>query len=119
MGRNDSNGNTVLGLGIGLVAGAVLGVGIGLTLATKEGRAWRRNLRARARKLKNHTLNEYGRVDDIVGAWTTRGKEVAERLRTATAEGLREARRHAVAPRDPRGSDLAGVEGTAEGIAHE
>jgi len=114
MRREDGNGNTVIGFGIGLVAGAVFGVGVGLLLATEEGRAWRRDMAIRASRLKDTSANE---VDAVVGEWASRGKEVAQRWRTAATVGLREARKHAVAPRDPRKADLAGVEGTVEGIS--
>lgn len=114
MGREDGNGNVVIGVGMGLVAGAALGIAVGLLLGTEEGRAWQRDLRTRATKLKDTSIDE---VDAVVGEWTNRGKEVAQRVRTAATEGLREARKHATAPRDPRSSDLAGVEGTVDGIA--
>ena len=114
MGREDGGGNTVLGFGIGLVAGATLGVAVGLLLATEEAQAWQRDLRTRATQLKDTSIDG---IDTVVGAWAGRGKEVAQRLRTAATEGLREARKHAAAPRDPRSADLSGVEGTVEGIA--
>jgi gas vesicle protein len=113
-GGNGNGGSTVLGFGIGLVAGAILGVGACLLLATDEGQAWRKDLRERARKLRDESVDEYRRVDAVVGEWASRGKEVAERLQTAASEGLREARKHAAAPRDPRSADLAGVEGIAD-----
>jgi hypothetical protein len=96
------------------VAGAVFGVGVGLLLATEEGQAWRRDMATRATRLKDTSAGE---VDAVVGELASRGKEVAQRFRAAAAAGLREARKHAVAPRDPRNADLAGVEGTVEGIA--
>jgi gas vesicle protein len=117
MARDEGNGNggsTILGFGIGLVAGAMLGVGACLLLATEEGQAWREDFRARAKKLRDESIDEYHRVDELVGEWTSKGKEVAERLQTAASEGLREARKHATAPRDPRKADLAGVEGIAD-----
>jgi gas vesicle protein len=114
MGREDGNGNTVIGFGIGLVAGAVFGVGVGLLMATEEGQARRRDMATRATRLKDTSAGE---VDAVVGELASRGKEVAQRFRAAAAAGLREARKHAVAPRDPRNADLAGVEGTVEGIA--
>lgn len=38
-------------------------------------------------------------------------KEIAERIRTAGAAGLREVRRNWESPTDPRRSDLAGADG--------
>ena len=114
MGREDGNGNTVVGFAIGLVTGAVLGVGVSLLLATEEGQARRRDLQARATRLKDTSIDE---IDAVVGELASRGKEVAQRFRAAAAAGLREARKQAVAPRDPRNADLAGVEGTVEGIS--
>jgi gas vesicle protein len=117
MAREDgdgSGGSTVLGFGIGLCAGAILGLGVSLFLATEEGQTLKQELRERAKKLKDDSVDEYRRVDTVVGQWASRGREVAERLQTAASEGLREARKHAAAPRDPRNADLAGVEGIAD-----
>ena len=117
MTREDSNGNsgsTVLGFGIGLVAGAALGVGVCLLLTTEEGREWRQDFRGRAKKLRDDSVDGYHRVDAVVGDWASLGKEIVERLQTAASEGLREARKHSAAPRDPRNADLAGVEGIAD-----
>ena len=117
MTREDGNGNsgsTVLGFGIGLVAGAALGIGASLLLTTEEGRTWRQEFGARAKKLKDDSVDGYHRVDTVVGDWASVGKEIVERLQTAASEGLREARKHSAAQRDPRSADLAGVEGIAD-----
>lgn len=110
----NGGGGTVLGFGVGLVAGAALGVGLGLLLAPKEGLALRRDLGARARKLRDETVDQYHRVGDVAAEWADQGKDIAARLRTAAAEGLREARKRSAAPADPRSAELAGVDGTAE-----
>lgn len=114
MGRNEHDGNTGLAFGIGLLAGAVIGVAAGFVLATEEGRDVRRKVGDKARTLRHEANARYRRAGSAAGEWAERGRDVAERLRTAAAEGLREARKHSAAPRDPRGSDLAGVEGTVD-----
>jgi gas vesicle protein len=115
MAQERSDGGTAVGFGIGLVAGVALGVGIGLLLAPNDGEAIRKDLAERARKLKDEADGRYRRAGDVAAEWADRGRDVAERARTAAAEGLREARKHMAPVDDPRKSDLAGVEGTADG----
>lgn len=115
MAQEDKGGGTAIGFGIGLVAGVALGVGIGLLLAPNDGESLRRDLAERAKRLKDEADGQYRRAGDIATEWADRGRDVAERARTAAAEGLREARKHMAPVYDPRKSDLAGVEGTADG----
>jgi gas vesicle protein len=115
MEQEHSGGGTAVGFGIGLVAGVALGVGIGLLLAPNDGESLRQDLAERARKLKDEADGGYRRAGNIAAEWADRGRDVAERTRTAAAEGLREARKHMTPIDDPRKSDLAGVEGTADG----
>lgn len=112
MAHDNGNGsNTALGFTIGLVAGAVLGVGLALLLAPKEGEALRRELGERVKKLKDDAMDTYRQAADVAAEWAEEGADVAERVRTAANDGLREVRRHAAGV---PGSGGAGAEGTAE-----
>jgi len=88
MAQEDSGG-TAVGFGIGLVAGVALGVGIGLLLAPNDGESLRKDLAERAKKLKDEADGGYRRAGDIAAEWADRGRDVAERARTAAAQGIR------------------------------
>ena len=90
-----------LTFGLGLLAGAVIGVGLGLLFAPKEGAALRRDIAGRARDLRDDANEQFDRVAGAASGAAERGRDVAQRARTAVATGIREARRYA--------SDIAGA----------
>ena len=111
---SNSAGLGLLGAAIGAGLAIIgVGVGIGLLLAPNDGESLRKDLAERARKLKDDANDRYRHAGDVAAEWADRGRDVAERARTAAAEGVREARRHMASVEDPRKSDLAGVEGIA------
>ena len=83
---------------LGLLAGAAIGVGLGLLFAPKEGAALRRDIAKRARDLRDDAGQQIDRqidrvteaADDLV----ERGRDVAQRARSAVSSGIREARRY-------------------------
>jgi gas vesicle protein len=81
--------------GLGLVAGAAIGVGLGLLFAPKSGAALRRDITRRAREFQDEASDQYERVTEAANAVADRGRDVAERAKSAVATGLREARRYA------------------------
>ena len=81
--------------GLGLVAGAAIGVGLGLLFAPRSGAALRRGLTRRARELQDDASEQYERVTEAANALADRGRDVADRAKTAVATGIREARRYA------------------------
>lgn len=93
--HNDGAGRSSVAFGVGLLAGAVIGVGLGLLFAPKEGAALRRDIARRARDLRDEADEQYGRVAEAAGDLAGRGRDVAQRARTAVATGIREARRYA------------------------
>lgn len=95
-----------IGFGLGLLAGAAIGIGLGLLFAPKEGAALRRDLAKRARDLQDEASQQFERAREAADDLTARGKDVAERARTAVATGIREARRHAANGPEAAASDL-------------
>lgn len=92
----DLNGNGASGVAfaLGLLAGAAIGVGLGLLLAPKEGAALRRDIARRARDLREETSEQVDRMTEVADDLAARGRDVAQRARTAVATGIREARRY-------------------------
>lgn len=113
---NGSGERAVMALGFGFVAGLVIGVGVGLLVAPKDGETLRHDLKERAKDLKDAAGEHARRATEVAEDLFTRGREAADRVRTAATEGLREARRHTTPRPDPRESDLAGVAGTADPV---
>ena len=91
---NTGTGTSGVVFALGLLAGAAIGVGLGLLFAPKEGAALRRDIARRARDLRDDAGEQLDRVtetaDDLVG----RGRDVAQRARSAVSSGVREARRY-------------------------
>jgi|KBSSwiStaDraftv2_1062776.scaffolds.fasta_scaffold296635_2 gas vesicle protein len=81
--------------GFGLLAGAIIGVGLGLLFAPKGGAALRRDISRRARDIRDEANEHYDRVTEAAGELADRGRDVAQRARTAVTTGIREARRYA------------------------
>jgi gas vesicle protein len=102
-----------MAFGFGLVVGALLGAGLGLLVAHEDGSALRRRLRQRARRFGDAATERARQAGDAAEDLYARGRSVADRVRTAAAEGLREARRQEAALQPPQ-SDLSGVAGIAE-----
>jgi gas vesicle protein len=94
--RNTTAPASGVAFGLGLVAGAAIGVGLGLLFAPKSGAALRRDLARRARDLQDDASEQYERVTEAAGELADRGRDVAQRAKTAVATGIREARRYAV-----------------------
>ena len=94
MGHDNNGSGSGIGFGLGLAAGVVLGVGVGLLMAPKDGAALRRDLADRARRLREDAEG-FGRdMGRSAKGMAEHGSELANRVRTAASEGLREARRH-------------------------
>ena len=91
---NGGNGSGIA-FGIGLLAGIVIGAGFGVLFAPKDGAALRRDISRRARDLQDEAAEHFERATDAAGDLADRGRDVAQRARTAVATGVREARRHA------------------------
>ena len=93
----DTTTGTASGLsfGLGLLAGAAIGVGLGLLFAPRTGAALRRDIARRARHLQDEAAGGYERVAEAAGDLADRGRDAAQRARTAVATGIREARRYA------------------------
>jgi hypothetical protein len=100
---------TATGLGSGLIAGVILGIGVGLLLTAKEGAVFRRAL-GRARRLKHDSTAMRRRVGHRASELAEQGADLAKRVRTATSEGVRAARKRLATPREPSREGLAGVE---------
>jgi gas vesicle protein len=81
--------------GLGLVAGAAIGAGLGLLFAPRSGAALRRGIGRRARALQDDASEQYERVTEAANDLADRGRDAAQRAKTAVATGLREARRYA------------------------
>jgi gas vesicle protein len=108
MAYEDRGGSTGIGFGLGLLTGAAIGIGLGLLFAPKEGAAMRRDLAKRARDLQAEANVQFERASGVVDDLAARGKDVAERARTAVSTGLREVRKHTanVADTVSNGADL-------------
>jgi gas vesicle protein len=89
-----SNGPSGLAFGLGLLAGAAIGIGLGLLFAPKEGAALRRDVARRARDLRNEAGERIERVTEAADGLVDRGRDVAERARSAVNTGILEARRY-------------------------
>lgn len=94
--RNTTVPASGVAFGLGVIAGAAIGVGLGLLFAPKSGAALRRDVARRARALQDGASEEYGRVTEAASELADRGRDVAQRAKTAVASGIREARRYAV-----------------------
>jgi gas vesicle protein len=97
MAQDYGNGGSGSGIafGVGLLAGVVIGAGLGMLLAPKDGAALRRDIARRARDLQDDAAERLERATGVVDDLTAKGRDVAQRARTAVATGVREARRHA------------------------
>ena len=91
---NGSNGSGIA-FGVGLVAGVVIGAGLGLLFAPKGGAALRRDISRRARDLQDDASEQFERASGLVDELAARGRDVAQRARSAVTTGVREARRQA------------------------
>jgi gas vesicle protein len=85
--------NTVLAIGVGMVAGALVGAALGLLLAPKSGAALRRDIARRARKVQDEASDHVERVGEIAGELADRGRDIAKRAQNAVEAGLHEVRR--------------------------
>lgn len=94
--RNTTAPASGVAFGLGLVAGAAIGVGLGLLFAPKSGASLRRDLARRARDVQDDASEQYERVTEAANELADRGRDVAQRAKTAVATGIREARRYAV-----------------------
>src|SRR5690242_1578442 len=91
----DDRSGMVSAFAAGLIAGAAIGVGLGLLFAPKSGAALRRDVARRARDLQDAASDQYERASDTAGEWASRGRDAADRAKSAVATGIREARRYA------------------------
>ena len=82
----DRGDNAGLAFGLGLVAGAMIGVGLGLLFAPKDGAAMRRDLAKRARELQEDAAGWYEEAAGVADDLVEKGKEAAQRARTAMAD---------------------------------
>jgi len=89
-----SNGTPGVAFGLGLLAGAAIGIGLGLLFAPKEGTALRRDLAKRARDLRDEAGERLEHVTEAADGLVDRGRDVAQRARSAVETGMREARRY-------------------------
>jgi gas vesicle protein len=99
--------------GFGLVVGTLLGVVVGLVVAHEDGATFRRDLRRRARRFGDVATARARQAGETAEDLYARGRTVADRVRTAAVEGLREVRKQDGEFAPPR-SDLSGVAGMAE-----
>lgn len=107
---------SAIGFGVGLVLGMAVGVGIGVLVAPKDGASSRRELGARARRLCDDAALLTREAGDAASVLAAEGTELAKRVRSAANEGVREARRHIAAAREPDRSALAGVDGLSDPV---
>ena len=91
---NTETGSSGAVFALGLLAGAAIGVGLGLLFAPKEGAALRRDIAKRARDLRDDAGQQIDRVTEAADDLVERGRDVAQRARTAVSSGIREARRY-------------------------
>lgn len=113
-----AGGGRALAFGLGIAAGVALGAGVVLLVAPSVRKALRDDLADRAQRLRDATAEQRQHVGDAVATCVDRARDLAERVRAAGAEGLRDTLAEWAAPADPRRSDLAGVDGMA-GAADE
>ena len=105
---NDAARHSGLSFGLGILAGAAIGVGLGLLFAPKSGAALRREISRRARDIQDDATTQYERATEAAGDLADRGRDVAQRARTAVNTGIREARRYANDLADTAASRLEG-----------
>jgi gas vesicle protein len=102
---HENRGGVGVGFGLGVLAGAAIGVAIGLLVAPKEGSRLRRDLARKAGHLRDDAIDQFERAADAAAdaaaEAAARGKDVAERARTAVKDGLREVRRYTSASEEP------------------
>jgi gas vesicle protein len=91
---SSSTGPSGLAFGLGLLTGAALGVGLGLLFAPREGAALRRDIGRRAHDLRDQAGERLDHATEAADELLDRGRDLAQRARTAVATGIREARRH-------------------------
>ena len=91
---NTETGSSGAVFALGLLAGAAIGVGLGLLFAPKKGAALRRDIAKRARDLRDDAGQQIDRVTEAADDLVERGRDVAQRARTAVSSGIREARRY-------------------------
>lgn len=89
-----SNGTSGVAFGLGLLAGAAIGIGLGLLFAPREGAALRRDVARRARDLRDEAGERFDHASEAADGLVDRGRDVAQRARSAVATGIREARRY-------------------------
>ena len=97
---NTGTGTSGAAFALGLLAGAAIGVGLGLLFAPKEGAALRRDIAKRARDLRDDAGQQIERVTEAADDLVERGRDVAQRARSAVSTGIREARRYGAGAAD-------------------
>ena len=92
-----SSGTPGLAFALGVLSGAAIGVALGLLFAPKDGAAMRHDIARRSRDLRNDAGGQLDRMTAAADDLVERGRDVAQRARTAVSTGIREARRQGAA----------------------